>query len=144
MAPEVAAVRTALFPLRPVGGQAQGKSWPGLKGESRVSKGPSARGPESHLSSVLPAGSSAGAPRAREWPGANRNKHNTGEAGGGGPEQTSISSLTCRVRSVSLVSDSWRSPWTVAHQVPVRGILQARILEWIAISFSRRSSQPRD
>ena len=26
----------------------------------------------------------------------------------------------------------------------VRGILQARILEWVAISFSRRSSQPRD
>ena len=27
---------------------------------------------------------------------------------------------------------------------PVHGILQARILEWAAISFSRRSSQPRD
>ena len=26
----------------------------------------------------------------------------------------------------------------------LRGILQARILEWVAISFSRRSSQPRD
>ena len=26
----------------------------------------------------------------------------------------------------------------------VRGILQARILEWVAFSFSRRSSQPRD
>ena len=26
----------------------------------------------------------------------------------------------------------------------VHGILQARILEWIAILFSRRSSQPRD
>ena len=26
----------------------------------------------------------------------------------------------------------------------IRGILQARILEWVAISFSRRSSQPRD
>ena len=26
----------------------------------------------------------------------------------------------------------------------VRGIFQARILEWVAISFSRRSSQPRD
>ena len=25
-----------------------------------------------------------------------------------------------------------------------RGILQARVLEWVAISFSRRSSQPRD
>ena len=27
---------------------------------------------------------------------------------------------------------------------PVRGILQARVLEWVAISFSRGSSQPRD
>ena len=26
----------------------------------------------------------------------------------------------------------------------VRGISQARLLEWVAISFSRRSSQPRD
>ena len=26
----------------------------------------------------------------------------------------------------------------------VRGILQARILEWVALSFSRKSSQPRD
>ena len=27
---------------------------------------------------------------------------------------------------------------------PVHGIFQARVLEWVAISFSRRSSQPRD
>ena len=27
---------------------------------------------------------------------------------------------------------------------PIHGILQARILEWVAISFSRASSQPRD
>ena len=26
----------------------------------------------------------------------------------------------------------------------VHGIFQARVLEWVAISFSRRSSQPRD
>ena len=26
----------------------------------------------------------------------------------------------------------------------VHGISQARILEWVAVSFSRRSSQPRD
>ena len=30
--------------------------------------------------------------------------------------------------------------WTVAHH----GILQARVLEWVDIPFSRRSSQPRD
>ena len=33
----------------------------------------------------------------------------------------------------------------IAHQVPLSmGILQARILEWVAICFSRGSSQPRD
>ena len=35
--------------------------------------------------------------------------------------------------------------WTVAHQAPlVHGILQARILEWVAVSSFRGSSQPRD
>ena len=34
--------------------------------------------------------------------------------------------------------------WTVAHQVSVHGILQARILGWVAILSSRDSSQPRD
>ena len=34
--------------------------------------------------------------------------------------------------------------WTVACQAPLSmGILQARILEWVAISFSKASSQPR-
>ena len=27
---------------------------------------------------------------------------------------------------------------------PVHGVLQARILEWVAVPFSRESSQPRD
>ena len=37
------------------------------------------------------------------------------------------------------------TPWTVACQAPLSmGILQARILEWIAISSSRGSSQARD
>ena len=34
--------------------------------------------------------------------------------------------------------------WTAACQAPVYGILQARILEWDAISSSSRSSPPRD
>ena len=36
--------------------------------------------------------------------------------------------------------------WTVALQTPLSmdGILQARILKWFAISYSRISSQPRD
>ena len=37
------------------------------------------------------------------------------------------------------------TPWTIAHQAPLSfRILQARILEWVAIPFSRGSSQPRD
>ena len=38
------------------------------------------------------------------------------------------------------------TPWTVAY-LPgssLHGILQARVLEWVAISFSRGSSLPRD
>ena len=36
------------------------------------------------------------------------------------------------------------TPWTAAHQMPLFcKILQARKLEWIAISFSRGSSRPR-
>ena len=34
--------------------------------------------------------------------------------------------------------------WTVACQAPVHGILQAEILEGVALPSSRRSSQPRD
>ena len=43
------------------------------------------------------------------------------------------------------------TPWTVAYQAPlsmegssVHGIFQAIVLEWIAISFARESSRPRD
>ena len=32
----------------------------------------------------------------------------------------------------------------IACQAPVQGILQARIMEWAAVPFSRGSSQPRD
>ena len=31
--------------------------------------------------------------------------------------------------------------WTVAHQAPLSGILQARILEWVAVPSSKGSSQ---
>ena len=48
-------------------------------------------------------------------------------------------------KCLSVVSWLFATPWTVAHQVPlVWGILQARILEWLAIPFSRGSSRPRD
>ena len=46
--------------------------------------------------------------------------------------------------SCSVVSDSLWTPWTATRQVPLHGILQARILEWVAISFSRGSSWPRN
>ena len=37
------------------------------------------------------------------------------------------------------MSNSFRPPWTVAYQAPQSmEIFQARVLEWVAISFSRR------
>ena len=38
---------------------------------------------------------------------------------------------------------AWRILWTVAHQAPL-GILQSRIMEWVAMPSSRGSSRPRD
>ena len=43
------------------------------------------------------------------------------------------------VRTYSVVSDSVNPPGSSVH-----GILQAKILEWVAISFSKGSSQPRE
>ena len=38
----------------------------------------------------------------------------------------------------------FEAPWTVARQAPLSmGILQARILEWVAMPSSRESPQPR-
>ena len=52
--------------------------------------------------------------------------------------------LLCPLLSQSVVSDFLAS-WTVACQAPLpMGILQARMLEWVAIPSSRGSSQPRD
>ena len=48
----------------------------------------------------------------------------------------------CRL-SLQLVQ-LFASLWTIACQAPLHGILQVRILEWVAIFFSRGSSQPRD
>jgi len=48
---------------------------------------------------------------------------------------------------VQSLSHVWlfATPWTAAHQAPLSmGFFQARILEWVTISFSRGSSQPRD
>ena len=55
-----------------------------------------------------------------------------------------ISYVLYTVLSRSVMSDS-ESPWTVARQAPPSMvILQARILEWVAMPSSRGSSQPRD
>ena len=55
-----------------------------------------------------------------------------------------IGKYVCESVSHSIMSNSM-IPWTVAPQDPLSmGILQARILEWVAMPFSRESSQPRD
>ena len=52
-----------------------------------------------------------------------------------------LGSLVIRRKKDSLKSClTLATPWTVGSTV--HGILQARILEWVAISFSRGSSQP--
>ena len=55
-----------------------------------------------------------------------------------------LETFSCYVLShFSHVRLFW-TPWTVACQAPLSmGILQARILEWVAMSSSRGSSQPR-
>ena len=53
---------------------------------------------------------------------------------------TILDACECLVSHVGLLAVSW----TVAQQDPVHGIFQARILEQVAISYSRRSSQTRD
>ena len=51
---------------------------------------------------------------------------------------------TARKWSHSVVSNSWRPMDCSPPSSSFHGILQARILEWVAISFSRGSSRPRD
>ena len=49
-----------------------------------------------------------------------------------------------KLKSLSCVR-LFATPWTVAYQAPLSmGFFQAIVLEWIAISFSRGSSWPRD
>ena len=51
--------------------------------------------------------------------------------------------ILSEVKSLSRVR-LFVTPQTVAYQATVHGIFQARVLEWVAISFSRVSSRPRD
>ena len=49
-----------------------------------------------------------------------------------------------KVKSLSHVQ-LFETPWTAAHHAPLSmGLLQERILEWVAMPSSRVSSQPRD
>ena len=69
---------------------------------------------------------------------------------------TKLLFMLFQISDIVLLIDMWcasslsrvrlfATSWTVACQVPLSiGILQARILEWVAIPFSRGSSQPRD
>ena len=55
-----------------------------------------------------------------------------------------ILQLKCQWCAVLSCIWLFATPWTVAHQAPLSmGILQARILEWVAMPSSRGSSQPR-
>ena len=55
------------------------------------------------------------------------------------------SPLVISVITLSVVSNPLQPPWTAPCQSPLSmGILQARILEWVAMTSSRGSSQPRD
>ena len=53
--------------------------------------------------------------------------------------------VLCAMLNLSVMSSSFWPHVTTAHQAPLStGILQARILEWVAMPSSRESSQPRD
>ena len=55
-----------------------------------------------------------------------------------------VSNLKVKVKSFSRVQ-LFATPWTVAYQAPPSmGFPRQEYLEWVAISFSRGSSQPRD
>ena len=66
------------------------------------------------------------------------------------PCHFSFVSFSCFFMGIYPVTNKRKSESEVIQLCPtlphssVHGIFQARMLEWVAISFSRRSSQPRD
>ena len=57
----------------------------------------------------------------------------------------SFGSLLCRAGFSHRCVQLFATPWTAAGQAPLSlGILQARMLDWVAMPCSRGSSQPRD
>ena len=59
-------------------------------------------------------------------------------------EQDTVPTLKLESESGSVVSDSLQPRGLSPPGFSVHGILQARILQWVAIPFCRGSSQPRD
>ena len=60
---------------------------------------------------------------------------------------TGICISLSQVMVICVLSHVWlfATLWTIVHQAPlVHRIFQARIVKWVAISYSRGSSQPRD
>ena len=59
-------------------------------------------------------------------------------------ETRNNTSMKVKVKSLSHVR-LFATPWTVVYQAPLSmGFFQARILEWVAMPSSKRSSPPRD
>ena len=59
------------------------------------------------------------------------------------PNDTNSMALVSML-SHSAVSDFFATPWTVAHRLLCPWDFPGKILEWVAISYSWESSQPRD
>ena len=66
------------------------------------------------------------------------------QANSGPNESVHSESSESESESRSVMSDSLRRWGLSLLGSSVHGIFQARILEWVAVSFSRGSSQPRD
>ena len=76
-----------------------------------------------------------------------RDKHASGSLGTWGRWACKWTVLNVQWSEVTSLSHVrlFATPWTVAHQAPPSmGFSMARILEWVVLSFSRGSSQPRD
>ena len=58
------------------------------------------------------------------------------------PLEQPVTRRSWKWKSLSRVQSA--IPWTIAYQAPLHGIPQARILEWVAMSFFRGSSQSRN
>ena len=72
-----------------------------------------------------------------------KKKNFIGQSGSSEQELSVLLGVIIVVVVHSVVSDSL-TPWTISQQAPLSmGIFQARLLEWVAISFSRVSSWPR-